>query len=147
MAEKLLLKQQITLTLDGKKRFGGLYFEPEYQQLVFEQDPNEIATWERLGFTPWRVTHLTNGVPYFVPGNCVEIYDFNHTAGVAGQLEKLGIGRVTSDRALDRRSNPENPRRIKILALDRGLISDAQFRVNHPPRDKRANPWRTPAPH
>lgn len=43
MTEKLIICKQITLTLEGKKRFGRLVFDPEYNQLRLDQDPTEIA--------------------------------------------------------------------------------------------------------
>lgn len=146
MAEKLLIKKQITLVLGGLSRYGNLYFDPEYQQLTLEQEPAQIEGWTKLGFTPWRLTQLTNSVPMVFPANFVEIHDFNHTEGVAGQLEKLGIGRVYQDKPLVPFAKPANPRRIKVVSLHRDLIDQARFVQKHPPREKRANPWLTPAP-
>lgn len=126
MATTLLLKKQITLTLDGKKRVGDLHFDYENQQLSLHQNETQAQNWDRLGFTAWRWTSLTHGVPYCIPGNCVEIYDFNHTAGVADQLEKLGIGVVATEKAFQPLATPENPRRIKVVALNRELIKAAR---------------------
>lgn len=145
MAEKLLLKKQITLTLDGQKRFGDLYFEPDEQRLSLEQNPGEIAAWESWGIAPWRWVELSSKAPRFMPSHFMEIHDFNHTAGVAGQLVKAGVGRLHKDRALAPFAQPKNPRRIKMLDLDRD-IKWARIMAKYPPREKRADPWRTPAP-
>lgn len=82
--------------------------------------------------TPWRTTFLTHSVPSFVPINFVEIRDFNHTEGVADQLAKFGLGEVYGDRPMDALFQPENPRRIKIVALKRDLIDQARTAAAQP---------------